>query len=92
MRYVLLTYNAPATLEIWAAMTESERRAEEDEYVQLVEAMRKSKRLCRSKRAGAVHSRTDCPRAERHTVSHERPCCPERRIPHGLLLDRRGLG
>ena len=41
MRYVLLTYNAPDALEIWAAMTESERRAEEDEYVRLVEAMQK---------------------------------------------------
>jgi hypothetical protein len=39
MRYVLLTYNAPGGREIWAAMTESERRAEEDEYVRLVEAM-----------------------------------------------------
>jgi hypothetical protein len=42
MRYVLLTYNAPDALEIWAAMTESERQAEEDEYVRLVEAMRTS--------------------------------------------------
>jgi hypothetical protein len=39
MRYVLLTYNAPGGREIWDAMTESERRAEEDEYVRLVEAM-----------------------------------------------------
>jgi hypothetical protein len=31
MRYLLLTYNAPGGQEIWAAMTESERRAEEDE-------------------------------------------------------------
>lgn len=42
MRYVLLTYNAPHALETWAAMTESERRAEENEYVRLVEAMQKS--------------------------------------------------
>jgi hypothetical protein len=42
MKYVLQTYNAPDALEIWAAMTESERRAEEDEYVRLVEAMRES--------------------------------------------------
>ena len=39
MRYVLLTYNAPGGREVWDAMTESERRAEEDEYVRLVEAM-----------------------------------------------------
>jgi hypothetical protein len=39
MRYVLLTYNAPGGREVWEAMTESERRAEEDEYVRLVEAM-----------------------------------------------------
>jgi hypothetical protein len=39
MRYVLLTYNAPDALEAWAAMTEGEQRAEEDEYVRLVEAM-----------------------------------------------------
>ena len=40
MRYVLLTYNAPGERELWDAMTESEQRAEEDEYVRLVEAMR----------------------------------------------------
>jgi hypothetical protein len=39
MRYVLLTYNAPGGREVWDAMTESERRAEEDEYIRLVEAM-----------------------------------------------------
>src|SRR5919108_6260621 len=43
MQYVLLTYNAPESYEIWAAMTESERRAEEDQYVRLVEAMHESK-------------------------------------------------
>lgn len=42
MRYMLLTYNAPGGGEIWAAMTESERQAEEDEYVRLVEQMRES--------------------------------------------------
>jgi hypothetical protein len=42
MRYVLLTYNAPGGREIWAAMTESEQRAEEDEYVRLVKAMKES--------------------------------------------------
>jgi hypothetical protein len=42
MRYLLLTYNAPGGDEIWAAMTESERQAEEDEYVRLMEKMRKS--------------------------------------------------
>ena len=31
MRYLLLTYNAPGGREIWAAMTEIERRAEEEE-------------------------------------------------------------
>jgi hypothetical protein len=40
MRYMLLTYNAPGGAEIWAAMTESERQAEEDEYVRLMERMR----------------------------------------------------
>jgi hypothetical protein len=39
MKYLLLTYNAPGGQEIWAAMTESERQAEEDEYVRLAEAM-----------------------------------------------------
>jgi hypothetical protein len=39
MNYLLLTYNAPGGQEIWAAMTESERQAEEDEYVRLAEAM-----------------------------------------------------
>ena len=42
MRFVLLTYNAPGGREIWAAMTASEQRAEEDEYARLVEAMKKS--------------------------------------------------
>jgi hypothetical protein len=42
MRYMLLTYNAPGGAEIWAAMTESERQAEEDEYVRLMERMRAS--------------------------------------------------
>jgi hypothetical protein len=40
MNFLLLTYNAPGGQEIWAAMTESERQAEEDEYVRLAEAMR----------------------------------------------------
>jgi hypothetical protein len=33
MRYLLLTYNAPGGDEIWAAMTERERQAEEDEFL-----------------------------------------------------------
>ena len=40
---LLLTYNPPGGREIWASMTEAERRAEEDEYVRLAEAMRESK-------------------------------------------------
>ena len=43
MQYLLLTYNPPGDRELWAAMTEAERRAEEDEYVRLAEALRKSK-------------------------------------------------
>jgi hypothetical protein len=39
MKYLLLTYNAPSGQEIWAAMTESARQAEEDEYVRLAEAL-----------------------------------------------------
>jgi hypothetical protein len=42
MRYALLAYNAPGGRELWDAMTEEEQRAEEDEYVRLVEAMRES--------------------------------------------------
>jgi hypothetical protein len=42
MKYLLLTYNAPGGQEIWAAMTESERQAEEDEYVRLADAMREA--------------------------------------------------
>jgi hypothetical protein len=42
MRFALLTYNPPGGQEIWAAMTESERQAEEDEYLRLVEAMHAS--------------------------------------------------
>ena len=40
MRYVLLTYNPPDARELWDSMTPSERRAEEDEYVRLVDEMR----------------------------------------------------
>jgi hypothetical protein len=43
MRYMLLTYNPPGGREIWAANDRDERRAEEDEYVRLVEAMRERK-------------------------------------------------
>jgi hypothetical protein len=39
MKYLLLTYNAPRGQKIWAAMTESERQAEEDEYIRLAEAL-----------------------------------------------------
>jgi hypothetical protein len=42
VRYALLTYNPPGGREIWAAMTESERQAEADEYVRLVKAMHES--------------------------------------------------
>ncbi len=42
MRCMLLTSNSPDALEMWAAMTESEHRAEDDEYVRLVEAMQES--------------------------------------------------
>jgi hypothetical protein len=42
MKFLLLTYNAPGGQEIWAAMTESERQAEEEEYVRLAGAMRES--------------------------------------------------
>jgi hypothetical protein len=42
MRYMLLTYNAPGGDELWAGMTESERQAEEDEYVRLMEKMRQT--------------------------------------------------
>jgi hypothetical protein len=42
MKYLLLTYNAPGGQELWAAMTESERQAEEDQYVRLAEAMRET--------------------------------------------------
>jgi len=42
VRYALLTYDAPGGREVWAAMTESERQAEEEEYVRLVRAMHES--------------------------------------------------
>jgi len=42
VRYALLTYNPPGGREIWAVMTESERQAEEEEYVRLVKAMHES--------------------------------------------------
>ena len=40
MRFMLLTYNAPGGKEIWAAMSEAERAAEEGEYRDLIRSMR----------------------------------------------------
>ena len=40
MRFLLLTYNAPGGKEIWAAMTEAERAAEEAGYQELLRSMR----------------------------------------------------
>lgn len=37
---MLLTYNAPGGKEIWAAMSEAERAAEEAEYRDLIRSMR----------------------------------------------------
>lgn len=37
---MLLTYNAPGGKEIWAAMSEAERAAEEAEYRGLIQSMR----------------------------------------------------
>ena len=37
---MLLTYNAPGGKEIWAAMSEAERAAEEAEYRDLIQSMR----------------------------------------------------
>jgi hypothetical protein len=38
-----LTYNAPGGKEIWAAMSEAERVAEETEYRDLIQAMREER-------------------------------------------------
>ena len=43
IRYLLLTYNAPGGKEIWAAMSESERAAEEAEYRDLIQSMREER-------------------------------------------------
>src|SRR5438874_11622503 len=40
---MLLTYNAPGGKEIWAAMSEAERAAEEAEYRDLIRSMRKER-------------------------------------------------
>src|SRR5436190_15119744 len=40
IRFMLLTYNAPGGKEIWAAMSEAERAAEEAEYHELIRSMR----------------------------------------------------
>ena len=40
---MLLTYNAPGGKEIWAAMSEAERAAEEAEYRDLIRAMREKR-------------------------------------------------
>ena len=37
---MLLTYNAPGGKEVWAAMSEAEREAEEGEYRDLIQSMR----------------------------------------------------
>ena len=40
---MLLTYNAPGGKEIWAAMSEAERAAEEAEYRDLMRSMREAR-------------------------------------------------
>ena len=45
MRFMLLTYNAPGGREIWAAMSEAERAAEEAEYRDLIRSMREERVL-----------------------------------------------
>ena len=40
IRFMLLTYNAPGGTDIWAAMSEAERAAEEAEYRDLIQSMR----------------------------------------------------
>jgi hypothetical protein len=40
---MLLTYNAPGGKEIWAAMSEAERAAEEAEYRDLIQSMREAR-------------------------------------------------
>ena len=40
---MLLTYNAPGGKEIWAAMSEAERVAEEAEYRHLIQSMREER-------------------------------------------------
>ena len=40
---MLLTYNAPGGKEIWAAMSEAERAAEEAEYRNLMRSMREER-------------------------------------------------
>jgi hypothetical protein len=42
IRFMLLTYNAPGGKEIWAAMSDAERKAEESEYRDLIQSMRAS--------------------------------------------------
>ena len=43
IRFMLLTYNAPGGKEIWAAMSEAERAAEEAEYHDLIQSMREER-------------------------------------------------
>ena len=43
IRFMLLTYNAPGGKEIWAAMSEAERAAEEAEYRDLIQSMREER-------------------------------------------------
>ena len=40
---MLLTYNAPGGKEIWAAMSDAERAAEEAEYRDLIQSMREER-------------------------------------------------
>lgn len=40
---MLLTYNAPGGKEIWVAMSETERAAEEAEYRELIRSMREER-------------------------------------------------
>jgi hypothetical protein len=43
---MLLTYNAPGGKEMWAAMSDANRDAEEAEYRDLMQSMRASHAVC----------------------------------------------
>jgi hypothetical protein len=83
---MLLTYNAPGGKEIWAAMSEAERAAEEAEYRDLIQSMREE-RIFLAAEEVEHYDAARTVRMRRHPERVQRSCSKRRCVPHWLLPD-----